>query len=72
MVKLAPVSWTDLVKKLHTFGFDGPFQGGKHPYMIKSNLVLTIPNQHREPITTELLSRIIKQGGITREEWLAK
>jgi len=72
VVKLAPLSWTALVKKLHAFGFDGPFEGGKHPYMIKNDLVLTIPNQHREPISTDLLSRIIKQAGITREEWLAK
>ena len=70
MVKLAPLTWTVLVKKLHTLGFDGPFQGGKHPYMIKDNLVLTIPNQHREVITVDLLTRIIRQAGITREEWL--
>ena len=44
MAKLVPISWAALVKKLHAFGFDGPFQGGKHPYMIKENLVLTIPN----------------------------
>jgi predicted RNA binding protein YcfA (HicA-like mRNA interferase family) len=72
VVKLAPISWTALVKKLYAFGFDGPFEGGKHPYMIKANLVLTIPNQHREPISTDLLSRIIKQADITRDEWMAK
>ena len=40
------------------------------PYMIKENLVLTIPDHHREIITADLLSRIIKQAGITREEWM--
>ncbi len=40
--------------------------------MIKDNLVLTIPNQHRKLITADLLTRIIRQAGITREEWLDK
>ncbi|MCW3130200.1 MAG: type II toxin-antitoxin system HicA family toxin [Methanophagales archaeon] len=68
--KLSPVSWTELVKWLHELGFDGPYQGGKHPYMIKDNLVLTIPNPHRREIGVDLLSRILKQAGITRKEWL--
>jgi len=68
--KLSPVSWTELVKRLHELGFEGPYQGGKHPYMIKDNLVLTIPNPHRREIGVDLLSRIIKQAGITRKEWL--
>jgi len=36
--------------------------------MIKDDLVLTLPNQHREIISPDLLSRIIKQAGITRED----
>jgi hypothetical protein len=39
--------------------------------MIKDNLVLTIPNPHRGDISIDLLARILKQAGITREEWLA-
>ena len=70
--KLSPVSWAELVKRLRKLGFDGPYQGGKHPYMIKDNLVLTIPNPHRKEISIDLLSRILKQAGITREEWLEK
>ncbi len=70
--KLSPVSWTELVKRLRQLGFDGPYQGGKHPYMINDNLVLTIPNPHRKEISVDLLSRILKQAGITRVEWLEK
>ena len=72
MSKLSPVSWTELVKRLRKLGFDGPYRGGKHPYMIKDNLVLTIPNPHRKEIGIDLLSRILKQAGITREEWVEK
>ncbi|NMX21910.1 type II toxin-antitoxin system HicA family toxin [ANME-1 cluster archaeon GoMg4] len=68
--KLSPVSWIELVKRLRKLGFDGPYQGGKHPYMIKNNLVLTIPNPHRKKISVDLLSRILKHAGITRAEWL--
>jgi len=72
VAKLAPVSWQELVTGLRRLGFDGPFQGGKHPYMIKGNLVLTIPNPHRTQISIDLISHILKQAGITREKWLNK
>jgi predicted RNA binding protein YcfA (HicA-like mRNA interferase family) len=70
--KLTPVSWTELVKRLRKLGFDGPYQGGKHPYMIKDDFVLTIPNLHRKEIGIDLLSRILKRAGIARKEWLKK
>lgn len=72
MAKLMPVSWKQLVKRLKDLGFEGPFSGGKHPYMIKGDLVLTIPNPHRNEISVDLLSRILKQADIKREEWLKK
>jgi len=72
VVRFVPVSWTELVKGLRKLGFDGPFQGGKHPYMIKNNLVLTIPNSHRKQISIDLLSRILKQADITKEQWLER
>ena len=72
MAELSPVSWGDLVRRLRKLGFDGPYQGGKHPYMIRGNLVLTIPNPHRREIGAPLLSRILKRAGVTKEEWLEK
>jgi len=50
--------------------FEGPYRGGKHPYIVKGNLVLTIPNPHRKEIGVDLLIRILKQAAITRKEWL--
>jgi predicted RNA binding protein YcfA (HicA-like mRNA interferase family) len=55
---------------LRQLGFEGPFVGGKHPYMVKGDLVLTIPNPHRREISVDLLVRILKQAGISRDEWL--
>lgn len=65
-----PVSWKQLVKRLQDFGFEGPFSGGRHPYMIKGNLVLTIPNPHKKEVSIDLLIRILKQAEIKRMEWL--
>jgi predicted RNA binding protein YcfA (HicA-like mRNA interferase family) len=65
----APVSWSALIKRLNRLGFEGPYRGGKHPYMTKGNLVLTVPNPHRKEIGVPLLSKILKQAQITKAEW---
>jgi predicted RNA binding protein YcfA (HicA-like mRNA interferase family) len=67
--KFGPVSWDELCKNLTKLGFEGPFQGGKHPYMIRGDLVLTIPNPHEKEISVDLLKRILKQASISREKW---
>jgi predicted RNA binding protein YcfA (HicA-like mRNA interferase family) len=68
--KLSPISWNNLVRKLKKFGFEGPFRGGKHPYMVKGDLVLTIPNPHKKEIGIDLLSRILKQANIRKDQWV--
>ena len=70
--KLVPLSWPELVRKLKSIGFEGPFHGGKHPYMIKGSIVLTLPNPHRTEISVDLIVRIIRQIGISRDEWIEK
>ena len=59
----------DLVSALKQAGFDGPHAGGKHEFMVKGNLRLTLPNPHQGEISKDLLSRILKQAGISRDEW---
>ena len=68
--RLSPVYWKELVRRLQKLGFKGPYQEGKHPYMIKEDLVLTIPNPHRQEISIDLLHRILRQAKISRKEWL--
>ena len=62
--------WKELVARLRLLGFVGPYEGGKHPYMLRGKMVLTIPNPHRGVISIDLLQRILRQGNIDREEWL--
>jgi predicted RNA binding protein YcfA (HicA-like mRNA interferase family) len=69
MTRLGPVSHAELVRRLREFGFEGPHSGGKHLFMIKGDLRLTIPNPHRPEIGVALLSRILKQAGIDRDDW---
>jgi predicted RNA binding protein YcfA (HicA-like mRNA interferase family) len=70
--KLKSVSHNELLKGLRSFAFEGTFSGGKHLYMVKGSLRLTIPNPHREKIGVDLLLRILRQAGIAREEWSEK
>lgn len=72
MPRLVSVSQKVLVKKFKLFGFDGPYQQGKHPYMIKGSLSITIPNPHDGTVGVDLLSRILKQAGISRSQWINK
>jgi len=70
VAELSPGTWQQLVRRLRQLGFEGPVAGGRHPFMIRGQLVLTIPNRHRGTISVDLLSRILRQAGISREEWL--
>jgi predicted RNA binding protein YcfA (HicA-like mRNA interferase family) len=57
---------------LQELAFEGPYSGGKHPFMRKGDLVLIIPNPHKATIGVVLLNRILKQARISREEWLGE
>jgi predicted RNA binding protein YcfA (HicA-like mRNA interferase family) len=54
---------------LRKLGFEGPFSGGKHQFMIRGTLRLTIPNPHRQEISSGLLLRILKQADIQKTDW---
>ena len=69
MPPFGPVPRQDLVRALRSAGFDGPYSGGKHAFMVKGALALVIPNPHHGDIGRELLSRILRQAGISRREW---
>jgi predicted RNA binding protein YcfA (HicA-like mRNA interferase family) len=70
MSRLTAVSQSDLVRRLRQLGFMGPFSGGRHLFMTRDNLRLALPNPHRGDIGPDLLIRLLRQAGISREEWL--
>ena len=71
MSKLSPVSHSEFIRRLRLFGFHGPYAGGKHLFMVKGDVKLTVPNPHREEIGVSLLMRLLKQAGISKEEWMS-
>jgi len=72
MPRITPLSQKKLISKLKSFGFAGPYQEGKHPYMIKGELSLTVPNPHEKTISVDLIVRILKQAGISKTEWVKR
>lgn len=69
MPRFGATSRNDLVRYLRRLGFDGPFSGGKHQFMQRGERMVRLPNPHEGDISVGLLSRILKQAGISRQEW---
>jgi len=69
MPPFGPISRRDLIRNLKDLGFDGPYSGGKHQYMIRGQIRLRVPNPHQGDIGPGLLTRILRQAGIPREDW---
>ncbi len=69
MPYIGPIKRKDLIYYLRRLGFEGPFSGGKHQFMIRGDVTLRIPNPHQGDIGEDLLVRILKQGKISRKEW---
>jgi hypothetical protein len=40
--------------------------------MKRGNLTLIIPNEHQADISPGFLQRLLRQGGVSRDEWLGK
>jgi hypothetical protein len=58
-----------LVQKFHRLGFDGPYSGGRHLFMIKGSQKVRIPNFHRGDISRHLVSEILRQAGVSLKDW---
>jgi predicted RNA binding protein YcfA (HicA-like mRNA interferase family) len=69
--KLSPLKSRDLINKLRTLGFEGPFAGGRHSRMVhfETGQVIPIPIHNKE-VSVGLIREIIRQVDITPEQWL--
>jgi predicted RNA binding protein YcfA (HicA-like mRNA interferase family) len=65
----APISRRRLVRAMKALGFEGPLSGGRHQFMVRNDVVVTIPNPHEGDIGIGLLARVLRQAGVSREEW---
>ncbi len=69
MPSFGSISRRDLIAALRNAGFEGPYSGGKHQFMVRDSLRVRIPNPHQGEISLNLLARILTQAEIEREEW---
>jgi len=66
---ISNISRRELIRKFRALGYIGPFSGGKHQFMVKGEQKIRIPNPHRGEIGTGLLKEILRQAGISDNEW---
>jgi predicted RNA binding protein YcfA (HicA-like mRNA interferase family) len=69
MPYFGPVSRRILIQAFRDAGFDGPVPVGRHSIMTRGDVTVVIPNPHREDIDVSLLHRLLKQAGISRDDW---
>lgn len=68
--RLTPIKRERFIQRLRELGFEGPFPGGKHQLMRREDQTIRVPNPHQGEISVDLLRRILRDSGISREEWL--
>jgi len=66
---LKSISLKKLVRKFRVLGFDGPYSGGRHLFMVKGVLKVRIPNPHKGDISKHLLAEILRQASISFDDW---
>jgi len=59
----------ELIRKFRALGYSGPFSGGKHQFMAKGSQKIRIPNPHIGDISLSLVKEILRQAGISNEDW---
>ncbi|MFO7665475.1 MAG: type II toxin-antitoxin system HicA family toxin [Desulfobacterales bacterium] len=69
MPPFRPVKRKELIRYLKRLEFQGPYSGGKHQFMIRGEITISIPNPHQTEIGRNYLAKILRQAGISKEEW---
>lgn len=69
MPPFGPISRRDLIRGLRRLGCEGPSAGGTHDFMQRGDTSIIIPHPHRGDVSRDLVAQILREAGITREEW---
>ena len=67
MPHFGPIRRVELIAAFRRLGFTSPHRGTRHDFMQRETLRVRIPNQDVED--RNLLREILRQAGISREEW---
>ena len=71
MPRFGPIKRRELVACLRRLGYTGPYAGGRHEFMLRDLASVTIPTPHGSDIGPNLLAKVPRQAGISRDEWEA-
>jgi predicted RNA binding protein YcfA (HicA-like mRNA interferase family) len=64
------ISRKELIRKFRFLGYAGPFSGGRHQFMMKGSKKIRISNPHGSgDVHISLVKEILRQAGISDEEW---
>ena len=69
MPAFGPIKRRDLIRAMRGAGFAGPFVKRRHEVMIRGDVSVPIPNPHAGDIGKNLLAVILREAGISRQEW---
>ena len=71
MSRLVPLRFDQVVRKLRRLGFDGPIPGGRHSRMInlETRQIVPLPAHGGRDLGIGLIRAIIREVGITPDEW---
>ncbi len=72
MPRLSPLKSRQVIRKLQKLGFVGPIAGGRHARMVypQTGQIIPIPMHKGKDVSVGLIRAIIREVGITPEEWL--
>lgn len=63
MPPFGPVKRKNLIRFLRKLGFEGPYSGGNHQFMLMNEITLRVPNPHQK-----ILVRIFLQEFYVKQE----
>lgn len=69
MPRFGPIKRKDLIYCMTQLGFEGPYAGKKHQFMIKDGITVRLPNPHKSDIGKGLLGKVLRQARIERDQW---
>lgn len=73
MSRWTPSKRSDFIRRLRALGFDGPFSGGRHSFMLYPDRRLAIPSnsEYSVPQLREMLGEVGRLFGrpIRLEDW---
>ena len=72
MPRLSPLKPQVVIEKLRALGYEGPLAGGRHSRIIhpESGKIIPIPIHGGKDVSVGLIRAILREVGITPEEWL--